>query len=118
MMYLSLDRERGGTLSDAAHIKQSVKDILITPIGSRVMRRDYGSMLSEMIDDPTSEAMNLQLTVAIYGALSRWESRISISSINLRRTPDGIEVDLDATRTDTGVSASLSVNLGGTSANS
>lgn len=118
MMYLSLDRERGGTLSDAAHIKQSVQDILMTPIGSRVMRRDYGSMLSAMIDDPTSEAMNLQLTVAIYGALSRWEPRISITAINLSRTTNGVEVALDATRKDTGANASLSVNLGGVNANS
>nr|VFK47168.1 MAG: hypothetical protein BECKTC1821D_GA0114238_104214 [Candidatus Kentron sp. TC] len=32
----------GKHFSDIAHLRQSITDILTTPIGSRVMRREYG----------------------------------------------------------------------------
>ena len=31
--------------SETEHIKQSIADILLTPIGSRLQRRDYGSRI-------------------------------------------------------------------------
>ncbi|EAI3737908.1 baseplate assembly protein, partial [Campylobacter jejuni] len=31
-------------------IEESIKDILITPLGSRVMRPEYGSLLYTLID--------------------------------------------------------------------
>ncbi|KPN28874.1 baseplate wedge subunit [Halolamina pelagica] len=40
-----VDRTNGQRLEGLAHIRQSVADILTTPLGSRVMRRDYGSLL-------------------------------------------------------------------------
>lgn len=50
MMYLGMNRDTGKAITDIEHIRQSVRDILITPEGSRIARRGYGSMLSEMID--------------------------------------------------------------------
>lgn len=44
--YLGMNRGSGRTVTDLEHIRQSVSDILITPIGSRTMRRSYGSLLS------------------------------------------------------------------------
>lgn len=37
-----MNRTTGKALSEDGHILQSLKDIVTTPIGSRVMRRDYG----------------------------------------------------------------------------
>ncbi|HIH7570978.1 TPA: GPW/gp25 family protein, partial [Yersinia enterocolitica] len=42
--YLGMNRHAGQTITDADHISQSIADILITPVGSRVMRRTYGSL--------------------------------------------------------------------------
>ena len=42
----------GRSLTGLDHLKQSIADILNTPIGSRVMRRDYGSKLFSLIDAP------------------------------------------------------------------
>ena len=47
-----MDANTGRALSGVDHLKQSVRDILTTPIGSRVMRRDYGSRLFDLIDNP------------------------------------------------------------------
>ena len=56
--------DSGKSISEIAHIKQSIANILTTPIGSRVMRRDYGSRLFEKIDRPT----NGELIAEIYTA--------------------------------------------------
>ena len=45
--YLGMNRRDGLTVTDLEHISQSIGDILRTPVGSRVMRRDYGSLRSE-----------------------------------------------------------------------
>ncbi|MEX0633615.1 phage baseplate assembly protein V [Serratia ureilytica] len=53
--FLGMNRGNGRAIADLEHIRQSVSDILITPIGSRVMRRSYGSLLSELLDQPQND---------------------------------------------------------------
>jgi len=36
--YIGMNRETGGALTDLDHIRQSVRDILLTPVGTRLMR--------------------------------------------------------------------------------
>lgn len=102
MKYLSLNRQTGQPLNDAAHISQSIQDILTTPRGSRLMRRDYGSDLFELIDQPQSAALSLRLMAATVMALSTWEPRIKISA--LRIEPDlhngKLAIHLTADRVD------------------
>ncbi|GGG09006.1 MULTISPECIES: GPW/gp25 family protein [Cysteiniphilum] len=50
-----VDRYSGRVLDDIEHVKQSIKDILTTPIGTRVQLRAYGSRLFEYIDNLSSE---------------------------------------------------------------
>lgn len=71
----------GRTLDGLEHIRQSVRDILTTPIGSRVMRREYGSLLPELIDAPLNDATLLQAYAATVMALIRWEPRIRITAV-------------------------------------
>lgn len=47
------------------------------PQGSRIARREYGSLLSELIDQPQNPALRLQVMSAVYVALSRWEPRLT-----------------------------------------
>ena len=46
---IGMARTSGAILTGDAHLAQSVADILTTPIGSRVMRREYGSLLFELV---------------------------------------------------------------------
>ena len=50
-----LNRITGQPLSGYEHLKQSIADILTTPVGSRVMRPEYGSHLPRMVDLPVNE---------------------------------------------------------------
>jgi phage baseplate assembly protein W len=71
-----MNRNTGLGISDTEHISQSMRDILLTPVGSRVMRREYGSLLSALIDMPQNPALRLQIMVACYSAIQKWEPRI------------------------------------------
>lgn len=85
----------GRKLGGIDHLRQSIRDILTTPIGSRVMRRDYGSRLFELIDTPYSSATKLAIIAATAEALMTWEPRIEVEDITLRSyDPGHIIIDL------------------------
>jgi len=75
----------GKPLSGTAHLVQSVADILTTPIGTRIMRRDYGAQLPELIDQPQNGSSIVRMYGAIATALHRWEPRITL--IRMALTP-------------------------------
>ncbi|EMD4876781.1 GPW/gp25 family protein [Salmonella enterica] len=113
MLYLSIDRHTGKTLPDADHIRQSIQDIITTPTGTRVMRRDYGSLISELIDAPVNDALPLQLMAAIFDAIIRQETRVTVTEIQLRRSENGLTADIGMMRTDTGESINFPVSVWG-----
>jgi uncharacterized protein len=63
----------GAALSDMVHLRQSIATILFTPVGSRVMRRSFGSLLPELIDQPDNPTTRVRLFAAVAGALMRWD---------------------------------------------
>ncbi len=97
-----MNRHDGRALSGLEHLRQSVADILTTPLGSRVMRRDYGSLLPELIDQPDNPATQIRLFSAVAGALMRWEPRLRLLRVHVDRTaPGAAQLLLDAVRLDT-----------------
>jgi uncharacterized protein len=80
---IGIDATTGKHLGGAAHIKQSIRDILTTRIGTRVMRRDYGSRLPELVDNPINEALKVELFAATAEALDRWEPRFRLDAVYL-----------------------------------
>lgn len=93
----------GQRLEGIDHIRQSVADIITTPIGSRVMRRDYGSLVPDLLDRPMNDALLMQIYAATVIAVSRWEPRIQITGT--RRTvstqqPGAIMIELQGKTAD------------------
>lgn len=79
-----MSRTTGRELStELLHISQSINDIVTTPVGSRVMRRDYGSVTPDLIDQPLNPKTLLRLYAATAAAIMRWEPRLSIASVTL-----------------------------------
>ncbi|WP_315708991.1 GPW/gp25 family protein [Brenneria uluponensis] len=110
--YLGMNAQTGRAITDGDHIRQSVNDILITPLGSRVMRREYGSTLFSLIDQPFNDVLRMKITSAAYSALMRWEPRISPTRITLVvGTAGRLAVTVHAQRTDTPVSFSAEIQL-------
>ena len=108
--YTGMSRDTGEALADLEHIRQSVRDILTTPIGSRLMRRSYGSLLSALIDQPQNAALRPQIMSACYMAILQWEPRIKLTSISYEPAFDGgMVVEITGSRTDTTQDFSLTV---------
>lgn len=74
-----MNANTGKQLEGIEHIRQSIADIITTPIGSRVMRRDYGSLVPELIDRPMNDALLMQVYAATIIAVTRWEPRVRIT---------------------------------------
>ncbi|MGM0535548.1 MAG: GPW/gp25 family protein [Pseudomonadota bacterium] len=103
MASLGMHAHTGQPLEGIAHIQQSVADILSTPIGTRVMRRDYGSMLPELLDQPLTDALMLQVYAASVMALQRWEPRLRITRVRRRvltDQPGGAVLEIDGQTLD------------------
>ncbi|NCG53724.1 GPW/gp25 family protein [Serratia fonticola] len=112
--YIGMSSATGRAITDGDHINQSVNDILLTPIGSRVMRRNYGSLLDSLIDQPSNMALRLQIMTAIYSALTIWESRISLTSVTFSDEGAGkLIANIAGTRTDNGDIFNADITLRG-----
>lgn len=108
-----MNRHTGSTLTELEHIRQSIIDILTTPVGSRVMRREYGSLLFQLIDEPSSGAINLQLSAAAVVAIMRWEPRVRVHRVRVINTEYSgqVNLDLEAQIKDSGLQHNLSIPL-------
>jgi len=92
----------GTPLSGNAHLAQSIGDILTTPLGSRVMRRDYGSLLFDLLDQPINGALRMLLRAATAVALRRWEPRLKLTRVQIDGEPDQgvLALTIEGERTD------------------
>lgn len=112
-----MNRETGGAISTVEHIGQSISDILTTRLGTRVMRREYGSLLPELVDQPFNDVTRLRVYAASVMAIMRWEPRVSISRVQLGgATLQGqVVIDIEGRILDRNqaLSMSLPLQLGG-----
>ena len=84
-----MNRNTGRKLSGVDHLRQSIVDILTTPIGSRVMRRDYGSRLYQLVDAPINRALFVEVYAATAEALVKWEPRFQLSRVQVESVKPG-----------------------------
>ncbi|MBD3610535.1 MAG: GPW/gp25 family protein [Gammaproteobacteria bacterium] len=98
-----MNRTTGKHISGMDEINQSVNDIIMTPIGSRVMNRDYGSYVFEFIDHPAHGANLMKIYASIVDALIRWEPRVFLLQIQLasERPESGVfDIHMEAITTE------------------
>lgn len=100
MSYIGMNCQNGRSITDMDHINQSVKDILTTPIGSRVERRGYGSFLFLLLDNPNTDATRLRVISATVMALNQWEPRIKLDAVELNSNKERLTMQITGSRTD------------------
>jgi phage baseplate assembly protein W len=71
----------GKPLSGIDHLRQSIRDIRLPLSASRVMRREYGSRLYQLIDAPINRSNLLEIYAATAEALIRWEPRFRLQKV-------------------------------------
>jgi phage baseplate assembly protein W len=90
-----MDAATGKALSGRDHLYQSVRDILTTPIGSRVQRREYGSSLYELLDRPMNGQAIMEVFAAVAEALDKWEPRFKLTQVKvIAAAPGRMELEL------------------------
>jgi len=99
----------GRAIGTLEHIRQSIGDILSTPVGTRVMRREYGSLLPYLVDAPMDQATVIDIIQASAGAIARWEPRVRVERIAVDTADDDghLTLALDVRILATGEAARL-----------
>lgn len=80
---IGMDRRTGLPISGVEHLRQSIEDILTTPLGSRLMRPEYGSTIRRFVDLPVSEGWKSAVQAEAARALKRWEPRIELTRVQV-----------------------------------
>lgn len=86
---LGMSNQTGKYLDDLEHLKQSIVDILTTPIGSRVICRDYGSNLFQLTDQPINRDLFPKIYAAVAEAIEKWEPRFKVEKITINSINEG-----------------------------
>ena len=93
---IGLSALHGKYLDGLAHLRQSIRDILTTRLGTRVMRRDYGSRLPDLVDNPITPKLAMELYAATAEALDKWEPRLRLTRIKIAAAEVGrVMLDLE-----------------------
>lgn len=103
-----MNASTGRALGGIDHLRQSIRDILTTPIGTRVMRRAYGSRLPELVDAPLNDETLVDIYAETVIALSTWEPRIDVEQVTASfPAPGKVELSLVGVYTPTGAPVTI-----------
>ena len=93
----------GRTISDLEHLRQSIANILSTPIGSRIMRREYGCRLFKRLDAPMTGELMADIYADVVEALFSYEPRFKVTNVTVVSITDGkLVLDLEGKYLSTG----------------
>lgn len=87
--------QTGAPLNDWPHTQQSIRKILNTPKGSRVMRRNFGSDVPDFIDSKMTRRNVLALYSAAATAILEWEPRFRMTAGRVTQADAGGVIALD-----------------------
>ncbi|WP_066632344.1 GPW/gp25 family protein [Bordetella sp. H567] len=82
MSYTGMNAATGRWISGLDHLVQSIGKILTTMIGSRTMRRRFGSKAPDLIDQPGNQATLLRLYAVAATAIMTWDPRVTVKRVS------------------------------------
>lgn len=86
----------GQPLTGTDHIMQSIRDILTTRKGTRLMEPEYGSDIPRLIGAGITKDAFVDIYAAVASALRRWEKRIKVRRVQVvDLSPGNLVVDID-----------------------
>jgi phage baseplate assembly protein W len=101
--------------SGSEKLKENLIHILLTGVGERVMRRDYGGGLRQLLHDPNNEALRAIVQHQIAKSVGRWEPRVQLQDVVVTQEGGTLMVTLHyvVRRTQQPQSLSVPIGLGG-----
>lgn len=108
-----MDKITGKAIGTEEHIVQSIGDILTTPLGSCLMRHEYGSDLFKLVDAPVTRSLPLLLIAATAAPIRRWEDRVRLTKVQVNNLTAGgrPELTIIGRRTDVPGAPPFSMSL-------
>lgn len=70
------------------NVRESIRIILLTEPGERIMRENFGGGLREFLSEPNTVTTRQLLIQRITRALERWEPRITVQEVTAEPNPD------------------------------
>ncbi len=74
-----------------ANVREAIYVILMTALGERVMRPQFGTGLDRLLFEPNTVATRHMIENQVSVALSRWEPRIALESVAVAPDPADAE---------------------------
>ena len=69
-MKSGMSKATGGTITGVAYLRQRLEDVINTPLGALVGRRDFGSRLYEMLDHNIDSSFRMSAYVRLAEAIA------------------------------------------------
>lgn len=93
-------------------IRANIAHILLTGVGERVMRRDYGGGLQQLVHDPNNEALRGLVRHQVARSLGQLEPRIVVQEIRVSQQGATLFLSVSYIVRSTRQTQTFSVSLG------
>jgi phage baseplate assembly protein W len=70
------------------HVRESIRLILLTEPGERLMREEFGSGLRQLLFEPNTVTTRTLIRQRISQAIKRWEPRVTLEEVDVQPDPD------------------------------
>lgn len=96
-------------------LKENLVHILLTGTGERVMRREYGGGLRQLVHDPNNDVLKALVQHQIARSIGQWEPRVELRSVTVSQQDATLIAELHYVirRTQQFQSLSVPLELGG-----
>ncbi len=112
-----IDQASGGVAPESGpeKLKENIIHILLTGVGERVMRRDYGGGIRQLVHDPNNDALRAIVQHQIAKSIGQWEPRVLLQSVTVTQQNGTLvaEIQYVIRRTQEPQSLSVPIGLGG-----
>jgi uncharacterized protein len=78
-------------------IKENIIQIILTGIGERVMRHDYGAGIRELVHDPNNDVLRSIVQHQIAKSIGKWEPRVMLQEVNVTQQEGTLIAELQYT---------------------
>jgi len=98
-------------VEDAALIRQSILNILLTERGERLMRPTFGSGLLSRVFNNNDPILESVLQAEVFTAIGKWEPRAIVQGVETERNDSTVTVTVSFVVASTREQSSLSLQL-------
>lgn len=99
------------TVLDEQAIGNSIRNILLTPLGSMPGKPDFGSRLLEIPFNANDGSTRILATRVVYEALVQWEPRIVFLGLKIQQRENTISLNIGYRFKDSSLTGTLGIDL-------